>query len=287
MIAAGTAPMIAGLLLALFSAITSAFAHALLKSGDNKLATMAWIRICEFALSLPFVLWIGLPPDNLWPWLIAAVAVHAIYQLVLSWSYSVSDFTAAYPIARGFVPVFTAILGMALLGDRLHALVIIGIATVSLGILVLARGRSISPAGFAAAAIAGLLTTCYTLVDAKGVRAAPDMLTFIAWFFFLGSFSMPALLFARYGRRAVTLLAQDRRSGVGAGAMAIIAFAPALFALGLAPVGAVAAVRESSVLFGLVLGSLILKEKLGMRRIIGGLLVMAGTLGVLVAAAFP
>ena len=65
------------------------------------------------------------------------------------------------------------------------------------------------------------------------------------------------------------------------------AFAPALFALGLAPVGAVAAVRESSVLFGLVLGSLILKEKLGMRRIIGGSLVMAGTLGVLAAAAFP
>jgi drug/metabolite transporter (DMT)-like permease len=286
MIMGGMSPVVAGLLLALFSAFTSAAAHALLKSGENKLATLAWIRCVEFVLALPFVLWIGLPPASLWPWLLAAVATHAVYQLILSWSYSVSDFNAAYPIARGFVPVFTALLGMALLGDRLDAFVLVGIGTVSLGILVLALGRSISPAGFLAAAIAGFLTTCYTLVDAKGVRIAPDAATFIAWFFLLGSIPIPVALVIRHGRESLGLMVRDRVAGSRAGIMAVVAFAPALFALGLAPVGAVAAVRESSIVFGLVLGSLMLKEKLGWRRLTGGLLVMAGTLAVIAGAAF-
>jgi len=285
--AAGSAtPVVAGLLLALFSAFTSAVAHALLKAGENKLAVLAWIRIVEFVVALPFVLWIGLPPSTLWPWLFAAVAVHAAYQLVLSWSYSVSDFTAAYPIARGFVPVFTALLGMALLGERLDGFVLAGVATVSLGILVLARGRSISLSGFMAAAIAGLFTTCYMLVDAKGVRAAPDALTFVAWFFLLGAFPMPIALAVRHGRDTLALLTANRTAGLRAGVMAVVSFAPALFALGLAPVGAVAAVRESSILFGLVLGSLLLKERLGRRRLAGGLFVMAGTLIVIAGSAF-
>jgi drug/metabolite transporter (DMT)-like permease len=281
------APAVAlGLGLALLSAVMSAFAHAMLKSGENKLAVMAWIRFCEFAVALPFVLWIGLPPASLWIWLFAAVAVHAAYQLVLSISYALSDFTAAYPIARGFVPVFTALLGMAFLGDRLDGFALIGVAAVSAGIICLAGGRSITRGGFIAAATTGLFTTAYTLIDAKGVRAAPDMLTFIAWFLLLGAFPMPAVLFARYKSAAFDLLARDRKAGLWAGLLAIISFVPALFALGLAPVGAVSALRESSVLFGLLLGAWLLKERLGWRRLSGGLLVTAGTIGVIARAAF-
>jgi len=282
-VAPGTA---LGLGLALFSAVTSALAHAMLKSGDNKLAVLAWIRCCEFVLALPLVLWIGLPPASLWVWLIAAVAVHAAYQLALSLSYALSDFTTAYPIARGFVPIFTALLGMAFLGDHLDGATLIAVATVSAGILCLATGQSITRGGFLAAAVTGLFTTAYTLIDAKGVRAAPDMLTFIGWFFLLGALPMPAVLFARYRGAAVGLMVHDRKAGLLAGILAIISFAPALFALGLAPVGAVTALRETSVIFGLLLGAIVLKERLSARRITGALLVTAGTLGVIVRAAF-
>jgi drug/metabolite transporter (DMT)-like permease len=270
----------------MFSAVTSAFAHAMLKSGDNKLAVLAWIRCCEFVLALPLVLWVGLPPASLWVWLIAAVAVHALYQLVLSLSYALSDFTTAYPIARGFVPIFTALLGMAFLGDRLDGLVLVAIATVSAGILCLATGQSITRGGFVAAAVTGLFTTAYTVIDAKGVRAAPDMLTFIAWFFLLGALPMPAVLFARYRSGAIGLMLHDRKAGALAGILAIISFAPALFALGLAPVGAVSALRETSVIFGLLLGAVVLKERLSLQRIAGALLVTLGTLGVIARAAF-
>ena len=281
-----TGTLAAGLALALFSAITSAFAHATLKSGDDKLAVMAWIRLCELATALPFVLWIGLPPGDLWLWIAAAVAVHALYQLILSWSYTVSDFTAAYPIARGFTPIFTALLGIVVLGDRLDGVALAGIAIISAGILALARSRALSPTGLAAACATGLLTTCYTLVDAKGVRAAPDALTFIAWFYLICGVPIPLMLLIRSGRRTAALLAHDLRPGIAAGVLSLLAFAPALFALGMAPVGAVAALRETSVLIGLVLGAVMLKERLDRRRITGGLLVTAGTLTLIAGAAF-
>lgn len=276
--------MAVGLALALFSAITSAFAHATLKSGDDKLAVMAWIRLIELVSALPFVLWIGLPPDDLWPWIFAAVAVHALYQLILSWSYTVSDFTAAYPIARGFTPIFTALLGMLVLGDRLAGIALAGIAIISLGILALASARSLSPGGLAAACATGLLTTCYTLVDAKGVRAAPDALTFIAWFYLICGLPIPLMLLIRSGRRTVALLAHDMRPGLAAGVLSLLSFAPALFAFSLAPVGAVAALRETSVLIGLVIGAVMLKERLDRRRVNGALLVTAGTLTIIVSA---
>lgn len=283
----------AGLALALFSAVTSSLAHALLKSGEDKLAVQAWIRLTELVVAAPLVLWIGLPPANLWPWLIAAMAIHAVYQLVLSWSYALSDFSAAYPIARGFAPIFTALAGMAFLGDRIDGLALVGIAIVSTGILCLAGNRAISRTGLVAAACTGLLTTCYTLVDAKGVRLAPDALTFIVWFFLLDSISMPVALFARSGRNAFALLAHDifallahdMKPGLLAGIMAPVSFAPALFALGLAPVGVIAAVRESSVVFGLALGAVFLKERVSRLRVGGALLVTLGTLTVIARSA--
>jgi drug/metabolite transporter (DMT)-like permease len=282
-LAAGTA---AGLGLALFSALTSAFAHALVKSGEDKLAVQSWIRLIEGTIALPFVLWVGLPPASLWPWLIAAALIHGVYQLVLAWSYSVNDFTAAYPIARGVAPICTALLGMLLLGDRLDGLTLIGIGIVSAGILCLASHHAVSARGFVAAAITGLLTTCYTLVDAKGVRAGPEPLTFIAWFFLIGGVPLLTTFFSIHGRRAFARLAIDRGTGIRAGIISPIAFAPALFALGLAPVGAVAAVRESSVLFGLALGSMLLGERIGGLRLGGAVLVTAGTLTVIARSAF-
>ena len=275
-----------GLLLALFSALTTAAAHALLKSGDDKLSVQAWIRMTGCALALPVALYVGLPPKSLLPWLLAAAAIHAIYQLILSWSYSVSDFSVAYPIARGSVPIFTAVLGMVILGDSLDVFALAGIAIVSAGILCLASGRAISGGGLLAAGATGFLTTCYTLVDAKGVRIAPDALTFIAWFFVFDSFSMPALFLWRNRGKARTLLRENRTAGLSAGIMAPLSFVPALFALGMAPVGAVSALRETSVLIGLVFGGMMLKEKLDARRIGGAALVTLGALAVIVRSAF-
>ncbi len=274
-------PVALGLLLAAVSAVTTSFAHALLKAGGDKLAVQAWVRLTGLAFALPLAAWIGLPPPNLWPWLIAAGLIHAVYQYVLIHSYSLSDFSVAYPIARGATPIFTAALGIGLLGDRLSPLVLGGVFIVSLGILSLSWGGSISLRGFAAAAFAGLLTTAYSLVDAKGVRLAPMASTFIIWFYLADGVSMPLLLIARDKAQFPKALAANWRTGLAAGIAALAAFVPALFAFDLAPVGAVAAIRESSVIISLAIAALLLKETVDAKRAGGALLVAAGTLAII------
>jgi drug/metabolite transporter (DMT)-like permease len=200
---------------------------------------------------------------------------------VLIYSYSVSDFSVAYPLARGISPLFTALLGIFFLDDSLGALTLIGIAVVSVGIVSVARGKSINPYGFAAAVVTGLLTTTYSLVDAKGVRLAPNALTFIAWFYLADSVSMPLILLSREKGNTVVALAAEVRTGIFAGIMTFFSFVPALLAFRLAPAGTVAAIRETSVIIGLALSVTFLKEIVDARRLAGAMLVTTGTLAII------
>jgi drug/metabolite transporter (DMT)-like permease len=263
-------------LLALLSTVSTAFAHAFLKAGRNKLAVQAWVRLTELAVALPIAIGVGWPPANLVPWLIGAGAVHAIYQATLIWSYSVSDFSVAFPLARGATPLFTCLAGVTLLGDRPGPLMWVGIASITLGILLLVRRRGVTRSGLAAATAAALLTTCYSVIDAHGVRLAASPVVFIAWFFVADSVSMPLALALRERGSALAALGGDWRVGVSAGILAVCAFAPALFAFDLAPVGAVSALRECSILIGLVLGGAMLKERLERQQVIGAISIVAG-----------
>lgn len=265
-----------GIALALVSAVATAFAHAYLKIGDDKLAVQAWIRLIGLAGFLPLAVHFGTPPAALMPWIVAAALVHASYQWVLIHSYRLSDFSIAYPLARGTAPLFTLLFGVIILQDRPQAEVVAGIAILCGGILTLVRHGSISLRGALVAAGTGLLTTAYSIIDAKGVRAAESALHFIAWFYIADGISMPALLMIRDGGRIVPALQREPAIGIKAGLLALASFVPALFAFRLAPVGAVAALRETSVLIGLVLGGAMLKEALDMRRAVGALLILAG-----------
>ena len=241
----------------------------------------AWVRLTELLAALPLVIWIGWPPSYLVPWLIGAGAIHALYQLTLTWSYTVSDFSVAYPLARGATPLFTTVAGVLLLGDRPGLPMVAGVVLISFGILLLVRHRGIAKNGFVAAAAAALLTTCYSIVDAHGVRLAPQALVFVAWFFVADSVSMPLALIVRERRAAGAALAREWRVGITAGVLALCAFAPALFAFRLAPVGAVSALRECSILIGLALGGSMLKEQIGRDRPFGAIAIFAGGLAII------
>lgn len=276
---------LAGLALAGISAIGSSSAHALLKAGEDKFATQAWSSLLGLVLALPLLLWVGAPESALWPWLIAGWVLHSIYYLLLIRSYSVSDYSLAYPIARGVVPIGTTILGIALLGDRLSMVAIGGVATICAGILLLVgRPGVISREGMVLAVLVGLLNTAFTLVDAKGLRIADNPANFLVWYFILDGIFMPLLFALRNRGNVVGAAMTHARHGVLAGIMALIAYLPALIAYRLAPVGAVSAIRATSVLFSMGFGGTLLREAVDARRIVGALLVTGGACAIIVAS---
>jgi drug/metabolite transporter (DMT)-like permease len=277
--------IIGGLALAGISAVASSSAHALLKSSSDKFAIQAWSSVIGLLIALPFVFWIGFPEPALWPWLCAGWVLHTIYYMVLVWSYSASDFSAAYPIARGIVPIFAAILGITLLGDRLDPVSLAGIVIISGGIMMLSLNQGMTRSGLFAAGIAGLLNTGFTLVDAKAMRLAIDPMNFLVWYYIADGISMPLLFVIREKGRFLEVAAIHSRTGIAAGVMALFAFLPALIAFRIAPIGAVSAIRATSVIFSLLLGGHLLKERMDGRRIAGAVLVTLGALAIIADSA--
>ena len=272
---------VAGLALAGVSALASSSAHALLKSGGDKFAVQAWSSLLGLLLALPFVFWIGLPERIIWSWLFGGWVLHTLYYLVLIWSYSGSDYSVAYPIARGVTPIFTTIFGIWLLGDRLSPVSLLGVAIICCGILMFTLNRGISRSGLIAAGFAGLLNTGFTLVDANGMRLAVDPVNFLVWYYIIDGISMPILFAIRAKGQLFSIATAHARIGLASGIMALFAFLPTLIAFRLAPVGAVSAIRATSVIFSLFLGGGLLKERLDGRRVIGAALVTLGALAII------
>lgn len=270
-----------GLALAGVSALASSSSHALLKSGHDKLAMQAWTQATPVLFALPFLLWVGMPEPQILPWLAAGWALHTLYYLVLVWSYDVSDYSVAFPIARGIIPIVTTLFGIILLGDALSLVSIAGIIIVSSGIFLISFNQGLSRSGLMAAGLAGLVNATFSLVDAKGMRVADNPANFLVWYYVIDGISMPLLFALRNKGRVREAATADARNGITSGILAIFAFLPTLIAFRLAPVGAVSAIRATSVIFSLLLGGGLLKERLGGRRIAGAVLVTIGAIAII------
>jgi drug/metabolite transporter (DMT)-like permease len=274
-----------GILLALISSVTTASAHALLKAGRDKLAVRALIGLVGTFALVPACFFVPLPSSAVLPWLVTASILHTTYQLVLIRAYEANDFAVAYPIARGIAPIATAVLGVALLGEQITAAGFIGIGLVSAGILLIALRRSMVWTGLVAAMIAGVLTTAYTIVDANAIRIASVAMTFVAWFFLLdGLIMFPIFAIARRGQ-VRALLRSEGRQGVMAGVASLISFGTVLLALRLAPTGIVSALRETSVVFGMLIAAFVLREHVGRHQIVAAVVIATGAV-LIVASTF-
>jgi drug/metabolite transporter (DMT)-like permease len=268
----------AGTAAAILSALTQAIAHGLLKSGRDKLVIRGLIGLTGAICVLPACLFVPAPGMQLLPWLAASAAIHAVYQLMLIKAYEASDFAVAYPLARGVAPISTAVLGVVLLNDPMTPVAMAGIALASTGLLLLAATRHPDIAGVMAALCAGLLIAVYTIVDARGVRLAPTPAVFIVYFFLLDGLVMTSIALALRRRRIVALLRAEGPTGVAAGLVSLATYSLALIALRLLPVGIASTLRETSVLFGVLIARFGLKERIGLRRIMGALLITGGSI---------
>jgi drug/metabolite transporter (DMT)-like permease len=258
-------PLVLGLVL--LAAVLHAVWNALIKSSADAWLTMLMVfgtGSAACALGLPFV---EPPARESWPWLAAGIALHNGYVVFLLLSYRVGDLSHVYPLARGTGPLLVALLSGRVVGEHLSAS--------------LALDRSVAtPAGRRAASFAlatGVWVAGYTLVDAMGVRRAGSTLGYIVWL--QAAEALPFLLASlAIRRRAVLRFAASAagRRGAAGGLMATLAYSLVLWAYSLGAVAPIAALRETSTLIAALIGTLLLGEPFGGRRILAALLVVAG-----------
>lgn len=257
--------------------------NALLKSsggGDVLLDTAAVVAgssLCGLAL-LAFV---PLPDPAAWKFIAASATIHFGYYLTLVQAYRTGDLSFAYPLMRGTAPLIVTVLGSIFLRELPSAQMIAGILLISVGIVsiafVQADGRRRHPPAAAYWAFANAaIIAAYTLVDGAGARSSGNALSYVCWLIFLEGIPFVAWVLTRRGAAGRAYLHRGWRVGLSGGACSLAAYGIVLWAMTRAPIAAVAALRETSVLFAALIGSLWLKEGFGWRRVAGAASVVAG-----------
>ncbi|HEY1328237.1 MAG TPA: DMT family transporter [Casimicrobiaceae bacterium] len=226
-------------------------------------------------LALPFV---GMPQPEAWKFIALSSVVHFAYYVALSNAYRTGDLSFAYPLMRGAAPLITAVFGAVFLRELPSPQVAFGIVLICAGIVSIAfvqRGRHSRAAVQWALANAGIIAA-YTLVDSTGARASGNALAYVCWLQALEGFPYLAFILWRGRRDAVVYLARSQRLAVIGGFASVAAYGIVLWAMTRAPVAAVAALRETSVIFAAIIGAVWLKEGFGMMRLVGAASVVAG-----------
>lgn len=275
--ALGPAMIAAVLAAAVLHAAWNSIAHGI---GD-RLVGFAMIGVVDLVGGGLLAALAGPPSASAWPYVVASAVVHVGYNLMLLASYQLGEFSATYPLARGTAPLVVAIASVALLDRPLPVQDLTGVLAVSTGLvaLVLAGGlpgREELPAT-AAAIGTGLLIALYTVIDGLGVAEGP-LLAYIGWMFLLQGPALPALAVLRRGRRLPALLRRHALPGLAGGVISLAAYSIVLWAQTSGALAPIAALRESSIVFGALIGALFLREPLGHRRAAAATVVLAGVL---------
>ena len=271
-------PFIVGLVL--LAALLHASWNAMAKSGGTPQFSIASYRLVNAVWCLPMLFFFPIPLAESWPMLLASTLIHTVYYYTLSKSYRSGDLSQVYPLFRGLAPVLV-VLGAALMANEyLSSGAMLGIGLVSAGLI------SITFAGGSLGKIPGpalrwglatsVLIAAYTVADGMGVRAAGNPFSYILWLFVFEPIPIGLWLLAtdRAGWFAY-MHAKPGKITVGALAAAT-AYAMVIYAMSVAPMGMVSSLRETSVIFAALIGTLMFREPFGRQRIIAAIMVCLG-----------
>jgi drug/metabolite transporter (DMT)-like permease len=293
-------------LVVLAAAVTHATWNAIAHGIKDQLLAFGLIGAGGILVAIPLVIVSPFPLSACWPYLLASIVIHVFYNLLLMRSYRYGEFGQVYPLARGTSPLVVTMLAAVFAAERPSVAQVAGVLVVSCGLalLVLAgrtrrraaagdgsgsgaggsgggagRGIGLRRAALIAAAGTGLTIAAYTTVDGLGVRLSGSSVAYIGWLMLLESLCVPAWALAR--RRHELLSGTSRRilgSGLLAGGLSVLAYGLVLWAQTRGDLAPIAALRETSVIFGAVIGTVVFREPFGRWRIAATLLVVIGVL---------
>jgi phosphonate utilization associated putative membrane protein len=272
----------------LFAALLHASWNALVKSSGDKELDTALVHSLGALVAVPLLAIVGMPRPEAWPFIAGSLIIHIGYYVALAGAYKHGDLGLTYPIMRGFAPLLVALSSAALIGESPSSAAWLGILGITLGVALVGLshpGEALHHRKALMFAFANaLIIALYTVVDGRGVRAntaaGSHALAYVMALFVIDGLPYPLLVWSRRGRAGrAQILAYARKRwplAMLGGSASIGSYGIALWAMTLAPVASVAALRESSVLFAALLGCVLLKEPFGMQRMLGTLVIVAG-----------
>jgi drug/metabolite transporter (DMT)-like permease len=234
--------------------------------------------------------WLSAPAAASWPFIAASSLCQIAYYLLLIEAYRSGDMSHAYPLMRGSAPLLVALLNGFLTGERLSGAQWLALCLICGGVLAMVAARG--PATQAAASqrratLFALATACvialYTMIDGVGVRRSGAPAAYTMWIFLLNGTAVTAWA-ARTHWRALLRLAGARPLLLPIGGVSTLgSYGIALWAMTLAPVAAIAALRETSILFATAIAALVLRERVGRARLLAVALIACGAVAMRLA----
>jgi drug/metabolite transporter (DMT)-like permease len=271
--------------LVFFSVLAAAAMHAgwnsVVKTRVDGFVSVTVITAMAGIISLIILPFVELPSGIVWLWLVLSLIFHTGYKLFLVRAYRLGDFGQVYPLARGAAPLMVTMVSLLFLYEGLTPRSVLGICVLVSGIWIMSLkgGQHVQRLDRATVGFA-IGTSCfiagYTLVDGLGARQAPSATSYALCLFIADALVFTIVFVARRGVPGILAIQRAWKGGLAGGVMSMGAYWIAIWAMTQAPIAAVAALRETSILFALAISTVALKERLTKWRLVAALLIVCG-----------
>ena len=268
--------------LALTAAVMHASWNAFLRSGADRLWSITVMGVTGIAATLPLILfYFPLPSLTGFGFILTSSLLQVAYSVFLVFAYRLGDLGQVYPIVRGSVPLLVSLGTFFLTGQMLSFSQLIGVSLVAIGIMSLSIGRHRAPtSSILWALLTGVIIATYATVDSTGVKHFADPKAYAAWVLFTYGVLLIVAYIAMRGKFTMNLSDRECRKALLAGIFVLIAYGVVIIAYSMGPAGPITAIRETSVVFAMIIGRLFLGETLTPKRIIACLIVAAGAIAI-------
>lgn len=265
--------------LILFAALLHASWNALLRAGADRLWSMTIMCVAVAVASAVAALFLAAPAQESWPYAVLSAVLHVGYNLFLVRTYRAGDLGQTYPVSRGSSPVLITLCASLFAGESVGAGALLGIALVSGGIISLAfKGRRFSVPGLPYALGTGAFIAAYSVTDGIGARLSGAPIAYTVWMCALWGLLMPPVYIALRDARSLLTPRPGLLAAFVGGLVSLLAYGIVIYAMSYAPMGAVSALRETSVLFAALIGYFFLGESLTVRKIVACTVIATGTI---------
>lgn len=261
----------------LLAAALHATWNAIVKGAGDALLTTILVTTSATLIAVAGLPFLPRPLPASWPFIVASTVFQIAYFVLVARTYRVADMSLAYPLMRGTAPLLVALASLALMGEVLSRSAWLGVGAICVGILSMAgAARQASNAGVALSLGNAIVIAAYTLIDGIGVRLSGAPSSYTLWIFLLTGLMLGGWALATRHRAFLQYSRQNWLIGLVGGAGTIGSYGLALWAMTVAPVAAVAALRETSILFGVAIAALFLRERVDKAKVVGVFIIAMG-----------